>query len=117
MHAHASCTHPPGNYFKSVDAALKHYPFWSTAAELVARAGLASTLSAASGSHTLLLPGNAGFKPVEASLAAANASQLGELLRFHVLPGGVRNVPRGFKDGRLPTLLAGQSVNVRVLPE
>jgi uncharacterized surface protein with fasciclin (FAS1) repeats len=49
-------------------------------------------------------------------MLAANPAKATDILRYHVVTGGIRNIPRGFKNGTLATLLTGHGLTVTSFP-
>eukprot|EP00775_Hariotina_reticulata_P011855 gene11855-11999_t len=105
-----------GNYFTSAVAALQHYPFWSSAIAYIRVSGVQQQLNgSAGGDYTLFVPENVAFKPVE-DMLATSPGKVADIMKYHVATGGIRNIPRGFKNGTLPTLLTGRTVTVTSFP-
>uniref|UniRef100_A0A383W7G9 FAS1 domain-containing protein n=1 Tax=Tetradesmus obliquus TaxID=3088 RepID=A0A383W7G9_TETOB len=106
-----------GGYFYSAGDAMRHYPAFSTAMELTAKAALYSDVLSSKligrAPSTYLLPVNDALSKVAPELGKAPADQLVDLLEYHIIEG-LMPVPRGWKSSTVATLLPGHNLTARL---
>jgi hypothetical protein len=102
------------SYFFNAPDAFRFYPQWSSAADLYSKAALYSDVLADSvkgqSDSTFLVPNNAALKIAAKALISAPASDLVQVMEYHVI-GQVRTVPDGWPNGgSVATMLSGHSI-------
>lgn len=102
------------SYFYNAQDAIRMYPQWSAAGELLSKAALYSqTLEASligSAESTWLLPNNDALQSVARPLVNAPAEDLAKVMEYHVI-AGLKPVPKGWTNGAaVETKLAQQTI-------
>eukprot|EP00775_Hariotina_reticulata_P013030 gene13030-13159_t len=102
------------SYFFAAQGAIRFYPQWSAAAALFSKAAIYSDTIAESfkggTENTFLLPEDKALEPVARTLVNAPATDLTQVILYHMLPG-LRAVPDGWKNGgAAQTYLPGNAV-------
>jgi uncharacterized surface protein with fasciclin (FAS1) repeats len=100
-----------GSVFVNPTAALTYYRRrFSTLSAAIMKAGLMNVLTSPGFSGTILAPSNRAFEAAPNAMSMP-ASQLRDVLQYHVLPNKARTIPQGFTSGRsYVTALKGQTV-------
>lgn len=104
----------PDGYYPSFKSLCKERDSVTDFCRAVMYAGLGDVVDGKDFAHTLFVPNNKAFTPVAlAGAQAAAPSAVADILKYHVLAGPPKEMPKGIKAGPHETLLAGQSLNIK----
>uniref|UniRef100_A0A383VGA1 FAS1 domain-containing protein n=1 Tax=Tetradesmus obliquus TaxID=3088 RepID=A0A383VGA1_TETOB len=102
-----------GAYFPNIEDALKYYPQWKAAYEFYRKHGGGINLS---GGSSFFVPNNEAFKKSQQAIAALNAQQAADTLKYHVATPAVSFPQPNAKSNELATQLAGKMLKLEYTP-